>query len=82
MYKAKAMEFELQLITLKKFKSKANFDFRGMNSKMKRAFTHIHRTKDVWIDLRNEVNVARMDYCPLTLQQIIDLNLNPIPEGG
>ena len=75
------MESEVQLITLKKFKSRAGFDFRGMHSKMKRAFTYVHRMEDVWIDLRNNVHIIRMDFCRLTLRQIIDLDLVPIPEG-
>ena len=48
---------------------------------MKRTFTHVHFMEDVWIDLRSETNVTRMDYCRLTLQQIIDLDLVPILEG-
>ena len=37
--------------------------------------------EDVWIDLCSEVDVARMDYCWLTLWQLIDLKLIPILEG-
>ena len=45
--KAKNMEAELQLITLKKFKTRYDFDYREMNSQMKRAYTHVHRIEDI-----------------------------------
>ena len=44
--KAKNMEAKLQLITLKKFKAKFDFDYQEMNFQMKRAYTHVHRIKD------------------------------------
>lgn len=47
-----------------------------MHSKIKRAFTHVHCIEDIWIDLCTE-----MDYCRLTLQQIIDLNMVEIPSN-
>lgn len=44
--KAKAMETEMQEIKLKRFKSRADFDYRGMKS-----FIHVHRIEDIWVDL-------------------------------
>ena len=67
-YKAKAIEVELQLVTLKKFKVRFDFDYREMNSKIKRAFTHVHHIEDIWIDMQKELDIMKMDYCRLTLQ--------------
>lgn len=69
----------MQLITLKKFKARFDFDYREMNPQIKRAFTHVHHIEDVWIDMRTELDIMKMDYCRLTLQQIIDLNMLKIP---
>ena len=52
---------------------------RGMNSKIKRAFTHVHHIEDIWIDMRTELDIMKMDYSRLTLQQVIDLNMLEIP---
>ena len=73
------MEAELQLITLKKFKARFDFDYREMNSQMKRAYTNVHRIEDIWIDMRTKLDIMKMDYYRLTLQQIIDLNMLKIP---
>ena len=77
-YKAKTMEVE-HLITLKKFKARFDFDYQGMHSKIKRAFTHVRRIEDIWIDLHTEMDIMKIDYCRITLQQIIDLNIVEIP---
>ena len=74
-HKAKTMEAELQLITLKRFKARFDFDYIEMNSQIKRAFTHVHRIEDVWIDMQTELDIMKMDYYRLTLQQISDLNM-------
>ena len=66
--KAKNMEAELQLITLKKFKARFDFDYREMNSQMKRAYTHVRCIEDVYIDMKMELDIIKMDYCRLTLQ--------------
>ena len=73
------MESELQLITLKKFKARFDFDYREINSQIKKAYTHVHRIEDIWIDMRTELDIMKMDYCKLILQQIIDLNMLEIP---
>ena len=73
--KAKNMEVELQLITLKWFKARFDFDYREMNSQIKRAYTRVHRIEDIWIDMRTKLDIMKMDYCRLTLQQIINLNM-------
>ena len=52
-----------------------------MHSKMKREFTHGHRLEDVWIDLRTEVDIMKIDYCRLTLRNIIELNMVEISPG-
>lgn len=62
------MEAKLQLITLKKFKAKFDFDYREMNSQMKRSYTHVNHIKDIWIDVRIKLDIMKMDYCKLTLQ--------------
>ena len=80
-YKAKNMEEELQLITLKRVKARYDFDYRGMHSMIKRAFTHVHCIEDIWIDLLTQLDIMRMDYCRLTLQQIIDVNMLEIPSN-
>lgn len=77
--KFKDIEAKLKLITLKKFKARFDFDYQEMNSQMKRAYTHVHRIKDIWIDMRTKLDIMKMDYCRLTLQQIIDLNMLEIP---
>ena len=59
--KAKNMEAELQLITLKKFKVRFDFDYREMNSQIKRAYTHVHCIKNIWIDMRTELDIMKMD---------------------
>ena len=46
-YKAKAMEVELQLIILMKSKARFDFNYWGMHSKIKRAFTHVRRMEDI-----------------------------------
>ena len=66
-HKAKAMEAKLQLITLKRSKAKFGFDYKEMNSQIKRAFTHVHRIEDVWIDKRLELDIMKMDYYRFTL---------------
>lgn len=79
--KAKAMETELQEITLKKFKIRKDFNYRGMKDKIKRPFTQVHHVEDVWIDLCTDKDIRRMDYNRLTLEQIVDLDLADIPQG-
>ena len=46
---------------------------------MKRAYTHVHHIENIWIDMRTELDIMKMDYCKLTLQQIIDLKMLQIP---
>lgn len=75
------METELQEIKLKKFKARKDFDYQGMKDKIKRAFTHVHRLEDIWVDLRSKEDVRKMDYSKLTLEQIVDLDLTKIPKG-
>lgn len=41
----------------------------------------VHRIEDIWVDLRTEAKVLKMDYCRLTIEQIVDLNLVDIPQG-
>lgn len=43
-HKAKSVEFKLQLITLKKFKSRVDFDYKGKNFKIK-TFTYVHHVE-------------------------------------
>lgn len=74
------MEHELQRITLKKFMARSHFDWRGLNDKM-RQFVHVYRLEDIWIDLRTEADIQRMDYQRLSIKQIIDFNLADIPPG-
>ena len=50
-----------------------------MNSQIKRAYTHVHRIEDIWIDMRTELDIMKTDYCRLTFQQIIGLNMLEIP---
>ena len=57
--KAKNMEAKLQLITLKKFKARFDFDYREMNSQIERAYTHVHRIEDIQIDMRIEIDIMR-----------------------
>lgn len=78
--KAKAMEVEIQEIKLKRFKERMDFDYRGMKDKIKRAFTHVHHLEYIWIDLQTK-DIYKMDYCRLTVEQNIDLNLTLIIEG-
>ena len=66
-HKGKDMEEELQLVTLKKFKVRFDFDYREMNSKIKRTFTHVHPIEDIWIYMRIDLGLMKMDYCKLTL---------------
>ena len=71
--------YKEKAITLKKFKARFDFDYRGMHSRIKRAFTHVDHMEDVWIDLRTEVDIMEMVYCRLRLRQIINLNMVEIP---
>lgn len=79
--KARAMETELQEIRLKRFKPRVDFDYRGMKEKIKKTFIHVHRIEDIWADLRTEKEIRKMDYCRLTAEQIVDLNLMNMPQG-
>ena len=63
--KVKNMEAELQFITLKRFKARFDFDYREMNSQIKRAYTNVHRIEGIWIDMRTELDIMKMDYCKL-----------------
>lgn len=44
-------------------------------------FTHVHCLEDIWVDLRTEEDIRRMDYNRVTLEQIVDLDLTKIPKG-
>lgn len=48
---------------------------------MRRQFVHVYRLEDIWIDLRIEADIRKMDYCLLSIKQIIDFNLADIPPG-
>lgn len=74
------MEVEILDIKLKEFEIKKDFDYRGMKDKIKRAFTHMHRIEDVWIDLHIEEDIRRMNFSRLTLEQILNFDLTDILE--
>ncbi|XP_057862524.1 uncharacterized protein LOC131070880 [Cryptomeria japonica] len=68
-------------ITPKRAIGMADFDYRGMKEKIKKSFVHVHCIEDIWVDLRTEMEVLKMDYCRLTVEQVIDLNLVDISQG-
>lgn len=69
-YKDIAMEEEMRRVTIKLFKAKREFDYRGMRNKLKKAYIHVHCVEDVLADCRTNHDIRKLDYCRLTVDQI------------
>lgn len=51
-----------------------------MNNKLKMSYNHAHRIEDIWADCRIEEDIGKLDYCHLTKDQIINPNLEDVPD--
>lgn len=49
-FKAKAMEEEIRRVTMRFFKARKDFNYRGMRNKLKKSYIYVHRIEDVWVD--------------------------------
>lgn len=79
-YKACSMEEEMRRVTLRLFKVKNFFNYKGMRNKIKNNYTHIHRIEYVWVDCCTKEDVQRMDYYHLTVEQIENVDLANVPK--
>lgn len=77
--KAKAMESKMQWVMMKTYKRRPDFDYRGMKDKLKKSYSHVLKVEDIWIDCRTK-DIRKLDYCRLSLDQIINLHLADILE--
>lgn len=78
-YKSKAVEEEMRRVTMRFFKARKDFDYRGMKNKLKNAYIHVHRIEDVWIDCRSEHDIRKHDYFQIIVEQIREFNLTDVP---
>lgn len=78
--RAKAMESEMQWVTMKKYKRRNDFDYWGMKDKLKRSYTHVHMIEDIWTECRNDEDVRKSDFSRLTFEQIKNFELANILE--
>lgn len=62
-FKARAIEEKMRRVTMRFFKARKDFDYRGMINKLKKAYVHVHRIKDVWVDYRSKHDIRKLDYC-------------------
>lgn len=79
-FKARAMDEEMRRITMRFSSARKDFDYRGMNNKLKRSYTHGHMIEYIWIECRSGKDIKKLDYCHLTKEHIIDINLADVPE--
>lgn len=56
-YNSHAMEEEMRRVTMRFFKAKKYFDYRGMKNKIKKNYTHVRQIEDIWIDCRTEEDI-------------------------
>lgn len=63
------MEEEMRRVTTKFLKARKDFDYRGMRNKMKKAYVHVDRIEDVWVDYWIEHDVRKLDYCWLIVDE-------------
>lgn len=72
-FKSKEMEEEMRRVTMKLFKARKDFDYKGMRNNL--AYVHVHWIQDVWVDCRTKNDVRKLDYCYLTVNQIREFDL-------
>lgn len=46
---------------MKQFKSRNDFDYRGMKNKLKKSYTHVHRIEDIWAECKTKEDIRRLD---------------------
>lgn len=74
------MDEEMRRVTMRFFKARKHFDYRGMKNKLKKSYTHLHRVEDIWICCRTKEVIRSLDYCRLIVDQNENLNLLDMPE--
>lgn len=79
-YKDRAMEEDMRKVTMRFFKPRKFFNYRGIKNKIIKNYTHIHEIEDVWVDCRTEEDVRKMDQCRLIVEQIENFDLADVPE--
>lgn len=79
-FKVRATKDEMRRVTMRFFKARKDFDYRGMRNKLKKPYVHVHWIEDVWADCRSDHDVRRLDYCLLTVEQIENFGLADVPD--
>lgn len=67
-FKDRLMEEEMRIVTMRFFKARKDFDYRGTRNKLKKEYVHVHQMEDVWVDCRSKDDVRKLDYCRLTIE--------------
>lgn len=67
-------------MTIRTYRYRFDFDYRNVRKKLQKGHKHRYRFEDIWADCRDEEAIRKIDYCRLTVQQIIDLGVVDLPE--
>jgi hypothetical protein len=71
----------MKMVTLRTYRRRKKFDYRGMKSRLKSSHVHFHCFKDIWVECKDKEDIRRMYFIKLTTTQITNFDIENSPIG-